>query len=92
MATTVQIQLHDIQPRDVHLCDVVKVEHPVDLALVFCSGDHLTLDIFVIRDGEALAHGAGSHELGSVRVVQGVLQDNNTFQAFYTNIAWRCDC
>lgn len=52
-----------------YLCDIVKVEHPIDLALVLCSGDHLALDIFVIRDGEALAHGAGSHELGAMRVV-----------------------
>ena len=60
-----------------YLCDILKVVHPIDLALVFCSGDHLALHIFIIRDGEALAHGAGSHELGAMRVVQGILQDSN---------------
>ena len=59
-----------------YLCDIVKVVHPIDLALIFSSGDHLALDIFVIGDGEALAHGAGSHELGAMRVVQGILQDS----------------
>ena len=61
-----------------YLCDIVKVVHPVDLALVLCSGDHLMLDIFIIGDGEALAHGAGGHELGAMRVVQGILQNSKT--------------
>lgn len=60
-----------------YLGDIVKVVHPEDLALVLCSGDHLALDIFIIGDGEALAHGARSHKLGAVRVVQGILQDSN---------------
>lgn len=57
-----------------YLCDKVKVVHSVDLALVLCSGDHLALHIFIIRDGEALAHGAGGHELSAMRVVDGILQ------------------
>lgn len=56
-----------------YLGDKVEVVHSVDLALVLCGGDHLALHIFIIRDGEALAHGAGSHELSAMWVVDGIL-------------------
>lgn len=61
-----------------YLCDVVKVIHSVDLALVLCGGDHLALYAFVIRDGKALAHGPRSHELGSMRVVHGILHKHKS--------------
>ena len=59
-----------------YLGDVIKVVHPVDLALILCCEDHLTLDVFIIRDGEALTHGPGGHEFGSVGVVDGILQSD----------------
>ena len=59
-----------------YLGDIVKVVHPVYLALVLCCEDHLTLDVFIIRDGEALAHGPGGHELGPMGVVDGILQND----------------
>ena len=62
-----------IRLRRTYLGDIVKVVHPVDLALVLCGGDHLTLDVFILRDGEALPHGPRGHELGAVGVVDGVL-------------------
>lgn len=63
-----------------YLGDKVKVVHSVDLALVLCSGDHLALHIFIIRNGEALAHGAGGHELSAMRVVYGILQETTEAQ------------
>lgn len=56
-----------------YLGDIVEVVHPVDLALVLCGGDHLTLDVFILRDGEALPHRPRGHELGAMGVVDGVL-------------------
>ena len=56
-----------------HLCDVVKVVHPEDLAVVLCCSQHLTLDAFVFWDGEALTHGPRCHELGAMGVMDGVL-------------------
>ncbi len=60
----------------IYLGNIVKVVHPVDLALILCCEDHLTLDVFIIRNGEALTHGPGGHELGPVGVVDGILQSD----------------
>lgn len=60
-----------------YLSDVIKVVHPVDLVLVLCCEDHLTLDVFIIRDGKALSHGPGGHEFGPVGIVHGILSQSD---------------